>query len=97
MPQPTIAYWTPKEAAGHLRVAPQTLARWRCEGNGPAYILMGRRIVYRPEDLDTWVAGRRVMAAAQRPAEEPVPCRPEARSTSQRLAAPIRRVAPRTR
>ena len=68
MPQPAPAFWTPKETAAHLRRAEQTLARWRCEGYGPAYILMGRRVVYRPEDVDAWVAGRRVMATAQRPA-----------------------------
>ena len=68
MPQPTSFFWTPEEAAKYLRVAPQTMARWRCEGSGPAYYMMGRRIVYRPEDLDAWAAGRRVMATAQKPA-----------------------------
>ena len=40
------------EAAAHLRCAKQTLARWRCEGGGPAYVKAGGRVLYRREDLD---------------------------------------------
>jgi excisionase family DNA binding protein len=58
---------TPDEAAACLRCAKQTLARWRCEGGGPAYVKMGARVLYRRADLDAWVAGRRVLATAQRP------------------------------
>ena len=50
---------TPVEAATRLRLAKQTLARWRCEGSGPRFVrLSGNRIAYRACDLDDWLADR---------------------------------------
>jgi excisionase family DNA binding protein len=62
---PNSELLTPDETAGYLRATKQTLARWRCEGGGPAYVKMGMRVLYRRSDLETWIAGRRVLAAAQ--------------------------------
>ena len=40
-----------------LRVTTRTTARWRVEGNGPAFIRAGgRRVLYRRSDLDIWLA-----------------------------------------
>jgi hypothetical protein len=42
-----------------LRVTSRTTARWRVEGNGPAFIRAGgRRVLYRREDLDVWLMKR---------------------------------------
>jgi hypothetical protein len=35
-----------------------TLAKLRLNGNGPAYCKLGRRVVYRGEDLEVWLASR---------------------------------------
>lgn len=45
-----------------LRVlgAVQTLARWRCQGTGPAYMKSGARVVYRGADVLAWLSARRV-------------------------------------
>jgi hypothetical protein len=43
------------EAAAVLGVHPRTLANWRCTGKGPRYIAVGRRRVYRPEDLSRFM------------------------------------------
>jgi len=46
---------TPAEAAAYLRLRPNTLARWRCDGTGPRFIGgggRGRRVTYRRADLD---------------------------------------------
>ena len=56
---------TSDEAARELRLAKQTLARWRCEGVGPAFVKMGGRVRYRRLDLETWTAGRRVISTSQ--------------------------------
>lgn len=49
----------PHDAARVLGVARQTLARWRCEGQGPAFVKLGARLVgYRRTDLDAWLASR---------------------------------------
>jgi excisionase family DNA binding protein len=44
-----------EEAAEYLGVSRHTLAWWRHHGVGPRYGRMGQRIVYRVEDLDSWL------------------------------------------
>ena len=36
--------------------SPSTLAHWRSEGRGPAFVKMGRRVAYRGSDLNRWMA-----------------------------------------
>jgi hypothetical protein len=43
------------EAAKVLGLAPSTLAKLRLSGNGPVYCKLGRRVVYRREDLEVWL------------------------------------------
>lgn len=45
----------PKTAATYLRLAAQTLARWRVEGGGPPYLKLGGLVRYREEDLERWL------------------------------------------
>jgi excisionase family DNA binding protein len=49
----------PVATASYLGVAKQTLARWRCEGGGPAFLKLGTRIRYERADLDRWLDARR--------------------------------------
>lgn len=44
-----------KEAARRLRQKVQTLAAWRCDGKGPAYIKIGRRVFYSPSALTAYI------------------------------------------
>ena len=37
-----------------------TLAHWRSEGRGPAFIKIGWRVAYRGADLNDWLASRTV-------------------------------------
>src|SRR5262249_7757376 len=46
------------EAAKMLGLAPSTLAKLRLNGNGPAYCKLGRRVVYRMEDIEAWLQSR---------------------------------------
>ena len=50
------------EAARYVGLSASTLEKFRLTGNGPSYTKVGAKIVvYRPEDLDAWLArGRRV-------------------------------------
>ncbi len=41
-----------------------TLAHWRCEGRGPAFIRIGKRVAYRGSDLNAWLASRTVNPVA---------------------------------
>jgi hypothetical protein len=58
------------DASRYLNLAVQTLARLRCEGGGPVFCRAGRRIVYRVEDLDSWLAGRRFRSTSEYGARE---------------------------
>lgn len=60
----TSALLSTPEAARHLALSPRTLEKWRTRGIGPAYARIGRRVVYRREDLDDFVAARTVGGAA---------------------------------
>lgn len=51
---------TSKEVAELLVVTEPTLARWRAEGRGPAWIELGHRVPrYRANDLDAWIRSQR--------------------------------------
>ena len=40
-----------------LALAPySTLAHWRCEGRGPAYVKIGSRVAYCGSGLNEWLA-----------------------------------------
>lgn len=39
------------------------LAQWRHKGVGPAYYKIGRKVIYRGSDLNSWLAANRVEPA----------------------------------
>lgn len=48
---------TVEQAAGRIGLSVSTLNKYRMGTEGPLYVRMGRRrIGYRPEDLDRWLA-----------------------------------------
>jgi predicted DNA-binding transcriptional regulator AlpA len=47
-----------REAAELCRLSPRTLERFRCTGFGPRFHKIGRRVLYRHADIETWVASR---------------------------------------
>lgn len=57
-------------AAAHCGLAPATMATLRCRGGGPPYFKIGRRVVYARDDLDAWLAARRVRSTADSPKAE---------------------------
>lgn len=64
-PSPS-AMFDPAGAAAYIGGADSplsilTLACWRCEGIGPAYVRAGRLIRYRQADLDAWLLSRVVI------------------------------------
>ena len=42
-----------------------TLAAWRSQGRGPAFIKIGGRVHYRGRDLNQWIDARRIPTADQ--------------------------------
>lgn len=47
------------DAARHVGLSPATLAKLRCRGDGPAFIKLGRAVVYDRQDLDDWCESKR--------------------------------------
>jgi hypothetical protein len=52
-------------AAELLGTKPKTLANWRCQGGGPAFLKIGRLVKYDPDDLFAWREARRVASTSQ--------------------------------
>ena len=51
-----------RQAARLLGISAHTLRWYRGEGRGPAYHQVGRRVIYKLEDLNEWLSARRVPA-----------------------------------
>jgi len=49
-----------RDAARFVGLSESTLAKLRLNGNGPVYCKLGRRVVYRPADLEQWLQSRTV-------------------------------------
>jgi predicted DNA-binding transcriptional regulator AlpA len=49
---------TAKVAAKFVGLSASTLAKLRLNGNGPIYCKLGRRVLYRPSDLEEWLESR---------------------------------------
>lgn len=47
------------EAAERLHLSESKLAKMRMTGAGPAFLKLGRKVLYTPDDLDAWLASRR--------------------------------------
>ena len=45
---------TTNEAAEQLGLSPRNLEALRVRGGGPRYLKLGRRVLYRPDDLANW-------------------------------------------
>jgi hypothetical protein len=46
---------TTAEAAQYLRLAPQTMVKWRSLGAGPDFVRVGGRVFYRRIELDEYI------------------------------------------
>ena len=57
---------TQKRLSDLIDVSERSLERWRVEGTGPAFVKAGRKVLYRPDDVDDWlIASRRKSTSEQ--------------------------------
>jgi len=56
-------YLTEPQLAAQLHVSTMTLKRWRALREAPPIVRLGRRILYRRDAVEKWLAGREVEAA----------------------------------
>lgn len=50
----TIKHFDQKQLAERWGISPKTLERWRWLGQGPKFLKLGGRIVYRLEDIEAF-------------------------------------------
>lgn len=56
----------PDDAADpYIGAAKKTRANWRVLGVGPAFIRVGRKIFYHPDDINAWVNSRRASSTSE--------------------------------
>ncbi len=58
------------QTAQRLGLSISTLAKMRLYGTGPTYSKLGRRVVYRPEDLESWITANRFQSTSEYPAKQ---------------------------
>ena len=51
---------TPEQVAAHTGLSIETLAQWRSQRRGMAYLKVGRCVRYDPSDVQQYLAGCRV-------------------------------------
>jgi len=56
---------TPKEAADFLRKSDSFLAKARMNGDGPAYIKVGRSVLYSETALQQWLRSRQRLSTSE--------------------------------
>jgi predicted DNA-binding transcriptional regulator AlpA len=59
------SYLAQREVARILKLAIRTLERHRRNGTGPRFIRAGRRILYRPCEIEAWLAARTFVSTAE--------------------------------
>lgn len=61
-----IKHLNQRDLSERWTISPRTLERWRWVGEGPAYLKIGGRVVYRLEDVEAYEAERmRTSTSAQ--------------------------------
>ena len=64
---PKLVYLNTNQAAEHLGLKPNTLAKMRVYGNGPTYRKHGFRVLYALGDLDAWSDASARSSTSQQP------------------------------
>ncbi len=50
----TVSFLTPNLLAKRWSLKPSTLKQWRWNGKGPAYVKIGRQVLYRYQDIENF-------------------------------------------
>jgi hypothetical protein len=71
-----IELWDPSQTAAAINVTAGTLAVWRCTKRyALRYVRVGRKIRYRPQDVEAFLASRTVAGDGGKSQHKPKPRR----------------------
>lgn len=59
------------QVSERYNISTSTLAKMRLSGRGPVFVKLGRRVFYRQDDLDAWVAGNRYRSTSEYDTKSP--------------------------
>ncbi len=62
----TLTVLTEAQTAKLLKLSPRTLQTWRVRGGGPAFLKIGKRIMYDRDDLLAWMRSTRRTSTSDR-------------------------------
>jgi predicted site-specific integrase-resolvase len=62
-----IKHMNQVELAARWKISPRTLERWRWTGEGPRYLKIGGRVVYRLEDVEAFEQSQLRASTAEQP------------------------------
>lgn len=82
----TTTHLSQTDLANRWRMSPRTLERWRFTGEGPQFVKLGGRVVYRLEDIEAFELQQIRQATPGMTRSVPEPCIPM-RSFGYRAAA----------
>lgn len=60
----SVTHLNQVELAARWKISPRTLERWRWKGEGPAFIKIGGRVVYRLEEVEGYESRRQCSSTA---------------------------------
>ncbi|MDN2582937.1 helix-turn-helix domain-containing protein [Aquibium sp. ELW1220] len=60
----SVTHLNQVELAARWKISPRTLERWRWTGEGPAFIKIGGRVVYRLEEVEGYENKRQCTSTA---------------------------------
>jgi predicted site-specific integrase-resolvase len=55
-PDSVVRHLTQGQLADRWQISPRTLERWRWAGEGPRFLKLGGRVIYRIEDVEVYEA-----------------------------------------
>ena len=67
-PDRTVRHFNQVDLSRRWNISPRTLERWRWLKQGPGYLKIGGRVVYRLEDIEAFEAAQ-IKNAGQQPAK----------------------------
>jgi hypothetical protein len=57
---PLADLYDQEQLAEKIHHSPRTLERWRMTGEGPPYVKLGRKCLYRLREVEAWLAARTI-------------------------------------
>ena len=61
------AFLTPDDLATRWSTTPNTLSQWRWNGRGPQFFKLGRRVLYKLQDVERFEEGKCYQNTSQTP------------------------------